>query len=63
MDDKPKPGDQMKRVDEATLREVVAEAPRRLCIEGQTIPAPWPNNDPTLTAFHVPKGDKTNADH
>ena len=52
MDDKPKPGEQMARVDEATLREVVAETLSRFCIEGQTTPAPWPNTDPTLAAFY-----------
>jgi hypothetical protein len=55
MDDKPKPGEQMARVDEATLREVVAETPPRFCVEGQTAPAQWPNTDPTLAIFYAPK--------
>ncbi len=55
------PGDQMARVDEATLREVIAEAPKRPRIEGQVAPAPWPNTDPTLAVFHVSKENKPHA--
>lgn len=58
MDDKPKPGEQMIQVDEATLREVVQEAPPRLCREGQMTPAPWPNADPTLAAFYAPRKEE-----
>ena len=61
MDDKPKPGEQMARIDEATLREVVKETPPRFCIEGQTTPAPWPNTDPTLTVFYAPKEEERHA--
>lgn len=66
MDDKPKPGEQMARVDEATLQELIHitwnfpanwERVSGACISV----ASWPNTDPTLTAFYAPKEDKPNA--
>jgi hypothetical protein len=63
MDDKTQPGEQMIRVDEATLQELVHGAwvvpanwrPLTGAVV-DVVPA-WPNTDPTLTAFHAPKED------